>query len=48
MAYSPDYTESDLSASTIDIIVKVILTIGTFATLIVLVYMFAFLKRKIK
>lgn len=48
MAYVPDYTEGDLSSSIIDIIVKIIITVGIFATLIVLVFMFAFLKRKLK
>lgn len=48
MAYTPDYTEADLSSSIIDIIVKVILTVGIFATLIVLLYMFSYLKKKLR
>lgn len=45
MAYTPDYTEGDLSSSIIDTIVKVIITVSTFATLIVLVLLFKWLKK---
>jgi len=48
MAYTPDYTESDLSAGIVDTIVKVILVIGTFITVIVLVFIYGFLRKKLK
>jgi len=47
MAYTPDYSEGDLSSSIIDIIVKVILTVGIFATLIVLLLIYNFAKKKL-
>jgi len=47
MAYTPDYTESDLSASIVDTIVKVILVVGTFITIIVLVMIWNFLKKRL-
>ena len=48
MAYTPEYTESDLSASIVDIIVKVILVVGTFITIIVLVFIWRMLKKQIR
>jgi hypothetical protein len=48
MAYTPDYTESDMSASIIDTVVKVLILFGTFATLIVLIMLFVWVKKKIK
>ena len=48
MAYTPDYTEGDLSSSIVDIIVKVVLTVGTFITIIVLLMMYSYLKKKLK
>ena len=48
MAYTPDYTESDLSSSIVDVIVKVILVVGTFITIIVLLMIWKFLKKQVK
>jgi len=48
MAYTPDYAEGDLSNSIIDTIVKVIITVSTFVTLIVLVLLWGWLKRNMK
>lgn len=48
MVYTPDYSEGDLSSSIVDIIVKVILTIGTFITIIMLVLIYNFLKKKVR
>jgi len=48
MAFTPDYTESDLSSSIIDIIVKVILSVGIFATLIVLLMLFVYLRKRVR
>lgn len=48
MAYTPDYTESDLSNSIIDTIVKVIITVSTFATLIVLIMLFNWMKKQMR
>jgi len=48
MAYTPDYTESDLSSGIIDLIVKIILAVGIFTTLIVLILIFKYLKKKVR
>lgn len=47
MAYTPDYAEGDLSNSVVDIIVKGILTVGTFITIIVLLMIWNFLKKRL-
>lgn len=47
MAYTADYSESDISSSVIDIIVKIVLTVGLFATIIVLLFLYTFLKNKV-
>lgn len=47
MAYTPSYTEADMSASIIDTVVKVLILVGTFATLIVILFMFAWAKKKL-
>lgn len=47
MAYTPDYTEGDLSSSIIDIIVKVVITVGIFATLIVLILIYNFVRKRV-
>ena len=47
MAYTPDYTEADLSSSLIDVIVKAVITVGIFATLIVLLLMWNWMKKKL-
>ncbi|MCJ7768166.1 hypothetical protein MUP79_07225 [Candidatus Bathyarchaeota archaeon] len=48
MAYTPDYTEGNLSDSIIDTIVKVVITVSTFATLIVLIMLYGWLKGHLK
>ena len=48
MAYTPDYTEGDLSSSIVDIIVKVIVTVGIFTTIIVLLFVWGYLKKRVK
>lgn len=47
MAYTPDYTEGDLSASVVDTIVKAIIVVGTFITIIMLVFIWNFLKKRL-
>ena len=47
MAYTPDYAEGDLSSSVVDIIVKGILTVGTFVTIIVLIMIYNYVRRKL-
>lgn len=47
MAYTPDYSEGDLSSSIIDVIVKAVITVGIFATLIVLLLMWNWMKKRI-
>lgn len=48
MAYTPDYSESDLSSSIIDIIVKIIITVGIFTTIVVLLLIWTFLKKRLR
>lgn len=48
MAYTPEYSESDLSASIIDTIVKAIIVVGIFTTLIVLVLLWGWLKKRMR
>lgn len=47
MVYVADYTETDISSSVIDIIVKIVLTVGLFATIIVLLFLYTFLKNRV-
>lgn len=46
MAYTPNYSETDLTSSITDGIVKIILTISSFITLIVVIAIFVWLKKK--
>jgi len=48
MSYNASYTDGDIASATVDTIVKALLTVASFVTLIVLVYMFVWLKKKIK
>ena len=48
MAYIPDYTEADLSSSIVDIIVKIILVVGTFITIIVLLMIWKVVKKQVR
>ncbi len=48
MAYTPDYTEADLSSSIVDIIVKIILVVGTFITIIVLLMIWKVVKKQVR
>jgi hypothetical protein len=46
MAYTPDYTADDLSSVTIDGIVKIFVAIVSFATLVGLILLYGWLKKK--
>lgn len=46
MAYVPDYTSDDMSNSIIDVLVTVILILGSFAAIIALVLLAKFLSGK--
>ena len=48
MAYTPDYTSEDLSAVTIDGIVKIFVAIVSFATLVGLILLYGWLRKKMK
>lgn len=48
MAYTPDYTSSDLSASAINTIAVGILTVGTFASILTLGVVFWMAKKVVK
>jgi ABC-type uncharacterized transport system permease subunit len=48
MAYNATYVEGDLAEASINGIVKVILTVGSLITLVVLVFMFVYIKKKVK
>lgn len=48
MAYTPDYTETDLSASIIDVIVKAIIVVGIFITIIMLAFIWRMVTRLAK
>lgn len=48
MTYQASYDEGDIATSMISTIVKVLVTVGTLVTLIVVVYMFVWLKKKFK
>lgn len=47
MAYTPDYEEGDLSNSVIDVIVTALIVIGQFATIVVLVWLYNWVKKKV-
>ena len=46
MVYAPDYYEEDLSEIVIDIIVKGLVTFGIFATLVVLVLVIKWVRKR--
>jgi len=46
MAYTAEYTEGDLSASVIDTVIKVFIIIGQFITLIVILLLYNWMKKK--
>jgi len=46
MAYNATYTDSDIAPVVVDAIVKLLAVIGVFATLIALVLLWNFLKKK--
>jgi len=46
MAYTAQYDEADLSASVIDTVIKVFIIVGQFITLIVILFLWAWLKKK--
>jgi len=48
MAYTASYTEADLSASVIDTVIKVFIIIGQFITLIVLLLLYNWMKKRAK
>lgn len=48
MAYTPDYSEGDLSASVIDVIVKIFIGVGVFAFLIVLVLLVNWARTRVR
>lgn len=48
MAYVAEYDEADLSASVIDTIIKVFIIIGQFITLVVILFMWAWAKKKFR
>lgn len=48
MAYTPDYSADDLSAVTIDGVVKVFVALVSFATLIGLILLYGWLRKKMK
>ena len=47
MAYTADYTESDLSNSVIDTIVAAIIVVGQFVTIIVLIFLYNWMKKRV-
>lgn len=48
MAYTPDYTADDLSAVTVDGIVKIFVAIVSFATLVGLILLYGWLRKRMK
>lgn len=46
MAYTPDYTEADLEEASINTIAKAIISVGGFIVIIVLIFLFAWVRKK--
>ena len=47
MAYNASYDEADIAEATINTIVKVLITIGTLITVVVVVMLYSYVKKKI-
>lgn len=47
MVYNATYTEGDIAEASINGIVTVIITVGSLITLVVLVVLFVFMKKKL-
>jgi hypothetical protein len=45
MAYSANYTEADISASVVNTIAKVLITVGTLITVIVVVMLYSWVRK---
>ena len=48
MAYNATYTEDDITGASINLIVKVVLTVGTLITIIVIAYLWKFGKKSMR
>lgn len=46
MAYNSSYEESDIAEATINTLVKALITVGTLVTVIVVVMLYAWIKKK--
>lgn len=47
MAYNSTYEEGDIAGATINLIVKIVLSVGTLITLVVVVFLYSFVKKKL-
>jgi len=47
MAYTPEYEDGDISKAVIDFIVKGLVVVSSLATLIVLVLIYNFMKKRV-
>lgn len=45
MAYNSTYSEGDISASVVNTIAKVLITVGTLITVIVVVFLYSWVKK---
>lgn len=48
MAYNSTYAEGDIATASLDGIIKVILTVGSLITIVVLIAMYTYFKKKVK
>ncbi len=48
MAYTPNYTEGDIATSFLDGLTKVVLTVGSLITVIVVLFIYVWVKKKLK
>jgi len=46
MSYNASYSEGDLSASVLDTIIKIAIVFGQFITLVVIIFIYRFIKQK--
>ncbi len=47
MSYNSNYEEGDIASATINLIVKIILGVGALITLVVVVFIYSFVKKKL-
>lgn len=48
MAYNASYEEGDIASATINVIVKIVITVGVFVTVLVTVWLYSMFRKTFK